>query len=152
MISEVQKVVSTIKTNCTYTDTANYWGPLIDTVDDDDGNDEEETINNINDAKVQQDLKTTLRKWIDQCTNSYKPFQQQEATMVVDLGATSSFVQSEENLPITGPSNKVVYLPDGSSIKATHTTLLPFDSLSPKARIADILPGLRPNLWSVLVN
>ncbi len=65
--------------------------------------------------------------------------------MVVDSGATSSFVRPEENIPITGPSSKVVYLPDGSSIQATHSTMLPFDLLSPKARIADVLPGLRPN-------
>ncbi len=60
--------------NRTYTATANYRAPLIDTNDDDDENDEEETINNINDATVQLDLKTTLRKWIDQCTNNYKPY------------------------------------------------------------------------------
>ena len=65
--------------------------------------------------------------------------------MVVDSGATSSFVRPEENLPITGPSNKVVALPDGSTIQATHTTILPFESLSDEARKADVLPGLRPN-------
>ena len=65
--------------------------------------------------------------------------------MVIDSGATSSFVWPEENLPITGPSSKVFYLPDGSSIQATHTTMLPFDLLSPKAKIVDVLPGLRPN-------
>ena len=52
MISELQQVVSNIKTNRTYTNTANYWPPLIDE-DDDDGDNEEETINNINDAAVQ---------------------------------------------------------------------------------------------------
>ncbi len=77
--------------------------------------------------------------------NIHKPFQRKESIMVVDLGATSSHVRTEENLPITGPLSKVVYLPYGSSIQATHSTMLPFDSLLPKARIADILPGLRPN-------
>ncbi len=65
--------------------------------------------------------------------------------MVIDSGATSSFVRPEENLPITGASNKIVNLPDGSSIRATHTTMLPFESLSAEARKADVLPGLRPN-------
>jgi hypothetical protein len=65
--------------------------------------------------------------------------------MVVDSGATSSFVRPEENLPITGLSSKIVRLPDGSSIQATHTTMLPFKSLSAEARKADVLPGLRPN-------
>ncbi len=65
--------------------------------------------------------------------------------MVVDSGATSSVVRPEENLPITGLSSKVVNLPDGSVIQATHITMLPFESLSDEARKADILPGLRPN-------
>jgi hypothetical protein len=65
--------------------------------------------------------------------------------MVVDSGATSSFVRPEENLPITGPSDKVVALPDGSTKQATHTAILPFESLSDEARRADVLPGLRPN-------
>ncbi len=68
--------------------------------------------------------------------------------MVVDSGATSSFVWPEENLPITGLSSKVVNLPDGSTIQATHTTTLPFESLSDEARKADVLSGLR----SVLAN
>jgi len=55
-------------------------------------------------------------------------------------------VWPEENRPITGPSNKVVALPDGSTIQATHTAILPFESLSDEARKADVLPGLRPNL------
>ena len=54
-------------------------------------------------------------------------------------------VWPEENRPITGPSNKVVALPDGSTIQATHTAILPFESLSDEARKADVLPGLRPN-------
>ena len=65
--------------------------------------------------------------------------------MVLDSGATSSFVMPQENLPITGPSNKMVNLLNGSSIQASHTTLLPFQSLSMMARKADVLPGLKPN-------
>jgi hypothetical protein len=65
--------------------------------------------------------------------------------MVLDSGATSHFVRPEEDLSITGLSNKRVNLPDGSTIQATHTATLPFDALSPQARQADVLPGLRPN-------
>ncbi len=65
--------------------------------------------------------------------------------MGVDSGATSSFVWPEENLPITGLSSTVVNLPDGSTIQATHTTMLLFESLSTEARKADVLPGLQPN-------
>jgi hypothetical protein len=65
--------------------------------------------------------------------------------MVVDSGATSSFVRPEENLPITGLSSKVVNLPNGSTIQATHTTVLPLESLSTEARKADVLLELQPN-------
>ncbi len=78
--------------------------------------------------------------------SKHKPFQwKASSTMVVDSGATSSFVHLEENLPITGLSSKVVNLPNRPAIKATHTTMLPFESLSDEARKADVLPGLQPN-------
>jgi hypothetical protein len=138
----LQQVVSNIKTNCTYTNTANYWAPLIDDDDDDDGDNKEEndqkfdcdhssmpiqTINNINDVEVQRDLKTILRKWINECTNIHTTFQRKESTMVVDSGATSSFVRPEENLPITGPSSKVVYylmahLSEQPTLPCCHST------------------------------
>ncbi len=62
MISELQQVLSNIKTNHTYTNTANYWAPppLIDDNNDDDDGDIEEEINNINDAAAQRDFKITL--------------------------------------------------------------------------------------------
>jgi hypothetical protein len=65
--------------------------------------------------------------------------------MILDSGATSSFVWLEANLPITRLSGKVANLPDGSAIQATHTTMLLFELLSTEARKADVLPGLRPN-------
>jgi hypothetical protein len=60
-------------------------------------------------------------------------------------GRHQPFVRQEENLPITGPSSKIVALPDGSTKQATHTATLPFQSLLDEARRADVLPGLRPN-------
>jgi len=65
--------------------------------------------------------------------------------MILDSGATSHFMRLDENLPITGVSSKVVALPNAATIKATHTTNLPFESLSDAARKADVLPGLRQN-------
>ena len=62
--------------------------------------------------------------------------------MVLDLGATSNFVRAEEKLPSTGMSSKIVRSPDGSTIQATHTTLLPFEALSISARKSDVLPGM----------
>ena len=138
----MQQVVSKVTPTCTYTTTANYWAPLADKDDDDNDVDvrngkdiPSQKINNISDAQVQRDLRSTIMAWIHQRMSRHKPFQKKASTMVVDSGATSSFVRPEENLLITGPSNKVVNLPNGSSIQATHTTVLPFESLS----------GLHPN-------
>jgi hypothetical protein len=148
-MSDMQHVVSKVKPNCTYTNTANYWALLADK-DNDDGYDEavpaqQATINNISDTDVQRDLQSTIMAWINQRMSKHKPFQWKASPMVVDSGATSSFVWPEETLPITGLSSKVVNLPDGSAIQATHTTMLPFKSLSDEERKADVLPGLRPN-------
>jgi hypothetical protein len=124
-MSELEQIVSKVKPNGTHINTANYWAPLADE-DNDNMCDEavpaqQATINNISDAEG----KTSI--------------------MVVDLGATSSFVQPEENLPFTGLSSKVVNLPNGSTIQATHTTTLSFKALSTEVRKADVLPGLQPN-------
>ncbi len=124
-MSELQQIVSKVKPNGTHINTAYYWAPLAeednDNVCDKAAPAQQATINNVSDAEGKA------------------------STMVVDSGATSSFVQPEENLPITGLSSKVVNLPNGSRIQATHTTMLPFESLSTKARKADILPVLQPN-------
>ena len=128
--------------------TANYWAPLQDQFQDDEGNIEmlpQQTINNLSNAEVQCNLKATIWSWINQQMRKHKPFQRIMSTMVLDSGATSSFVQPEERLPLTGLSSKIVRLPDGLLIQATHTTLLPFKSLSATGRKADVLPGLWPN-------
>jgi hypothetical protein len=135
-MSELQDA-SKVNTNCTYNANANYWAPLSSAEEDED--DPQACINNISDAQVQAYLQSMLTAWINQRISKHKPFQQKASTMVVDSGATSSY------LPITGPSNKIVALLDGSTKQATHTAILPFKSLSDEARRADVLPGLRPN-------
>ncbi len=65
--------------------------------------------------------------------------------MVLDSGATTHFICTEENLPATGTSSKIVVLLDGSIIKATHTVNLPFPSLAATAREAHVLPSLATN-------
>jgi hypothetical protein len=124
-MSELQQIVSKVKPNSTHINTANYWAPLADENNDNVCNKaapaQQATINNVSNAEGKA------------------------SAMVVDSGATSSFVWLEENLPITGLSSKVVNLPNGSTIQATHTTTLPFKSLSTEARKADVLPGLQPN-------
>jgi hypothetical protein len=146
-MSELQSTVSQVNPYY-YTYSANYWAPLQNQFQEDESDAEtlpQSTINNITDADVQSDLRSTILAWINQRLNKNKPFQKSPSTMVLDSGATSSFVRPEEKLPITGLSSKIVKLPDGSAIQATHTALLPFESLSAKARRADVLPGLRPN-------
>ena len=139
-----------VNTNCTYSAlNANYWAPLMNQDDDDnDGNYRYEpiTINNIHDAEIQRDLRATINAWINQRISRNKPFQKVASTMVLDSGATSHFMRPDENLPNTGPSSKIVMLPNGDAIMASHTTNLPFDSLSAKARKADVLPALKQNL------
>ncbi len=48
-----------------------------------------------------------------------------------------------------GPSNKTIYLPDDTTLKASEKTMLPFSQLSNKAREAVILPGLKRPLMSM---
>ena len=143
-MSELQQqlIVSKLKSSSTYSHTANYWAPLDETEDEED---DIEHNNNITDDEVKNDFRATIRAWINQRLGDNKPSDRVPSTMVVDSGATSHFVRPEENLPITGESRKVVYLPNGTSINATHTTMLPFKELSQQARKADVLPGLQPN-------
>jgi hypothetical protein len=80
--------------------------------------------------------------WINQRIDKSKHYVQKASTMVLDSGATLHFGSPEENLPITGKSNKVVALPNGSSINAMHTTELHLNALTSNARKAHVLPGL----------
>ncbi len=48
-----------------------------------------------------------------------------------------------------GPSNKTIYLPNDTTLKASEKTMLPFSQLLNKAQEADILPGLKRPLMSV---
>ncbi len=61
------------------------------------------------------------------------------------LPATRHIAASDTFFAQSRRSSKVVNLPNGSTIQATHTTTLPFESLSTEARKADVLPGLQPN-------
>ncbi len=129
--------------SCTYIDNANYWAPLE--FQDEREYTPSQQINNINNKEETYDFRSLINEWINQRFGKNKPHQRTVSTMVIDSGATSSFVRPEENLPITGSSSKVVRLPNGSSIQTTHTAILPFESLSAEARKADVLPGLQPN-------
>jgi hypothetical protein len=145
-MTELLNRVSKVNPDRTYS--ANYWAPLQDFQEDEDNNEnsaQHATVDNLSDAEVTNDLRLTILAWINQRMARGKPFQKTPSTMILDSGTTSHFVRAEEKLPITGMLSKNVRLPDGSSIQATHITLLPFESLDISARKADILPGLRTN-------
>ncbi len=132
------KVLDKIKTSNTYLEVNNYWTPLQQEEDEE----EEEAEKQIN---MTQTIKTTPKgnKWTRQATR------QKENRMIVDSGATSHFVTEDMNLPETGPSNKTIYLPNDTTLKASAKTMLPFNQLTDKAREAEILPGLKRPLMSV---
>ena len=71
------------------------------------------------------------------------PFGGKGQSMVVDSGATSHFVRTSDNLPNMGPSNKIVNLPNGTTIQASHSARLPFNKLTERAREAHVLPDLK---------
>ncbi len=65
-----QQIVSKVKRNCTYSSTANYWAPLEYEYENEDAwpqpsNINSNNINNISDAEVQRDLRSTIMAWIN---------------------------------------------------------------------------------------
>ena len=99
----------------------------------------------IQPAQMKTDDKTN--KWTRRMTGRKQ--RRQERRITIDSGATSHFATDKMDLPNMGPSDKLVYLPDDTTLQASAKTMLPFPQLSNKAREADILPGLKRNLASV---
>ena len=115
----------------TYHDPANYWAPLTD---NDIEEIEEEHPNNS--TKVES-YKEKIRRLLQRlCPQKGK-------SMVLDSGATSHFVRVLDNLPEIGPSQKIVGLPNGAKIQASHMARLPFNTLTNTAREAHVLPALK---------
>ena len=61
---------------------------------------------------------------------------------MLDLGATSNFIQSADGLELTGPSSKTVSTANGHVMKATMTALLPLGQLKAGAREAIVIPEM----------
>ena len=141
-------VASKVNLNHKYSNTSNYWAPLTEDDDDVDGDEDNDgdqiQATSVNTAR-QKDFKTLLNAWYQQRLGLPARTDITLTAMVVDSGATSHFMRVEENLPVHGPSHKIVSLPDGSRIKASHTTELPFPALSASARHAHVLPNLTTN-------
>jgi hypothetical protein len=123
----------------------NYWAPL-DTIKEEQ---EEEEINSIKQQPATTQ-KPKSNKWTRRVerrrTTRSLPDQQ---NIIIDSSATFHFM-SEDLLPKTGLSRIEVFLPDNSKLQSTSNTQLPFNQLDPKAREANILPGLKKSLISVI--
>jgi hypothetical protein len=126
------------KINTAHLNATNYWTPLQL---DEDENEEEEETEEVN--KIFNEQKPKSNKWERRLTRRI------EKRMIIDSGATSHFCSEEMDLPKEGESNKLVYLPNGNSIRTTKRTSLPFQQLSKRAREAHVLPHLRQSLMSV---
>jgi hypothetical protein len=61
---------------------------------------------------------------------------------MLDLGATSNFIQSADKLELTSPSFKTVSTANGHVMKATMTALLPCRQLKAGAREAIVIPEM----------
>jgi hypothetical protein len=57
---------------------------------------------------------------------------------MLDLGATSNFIQSADGFELTGPSSKTVSTANGQIMRATMTALLPLTQLRARAREATV--------------
>ena len=115
-------------------------------MDDDDGEDQQDdTSASANSANEQRRalIKSLIRARL--ARNQHRYGQYKTVSIVVDSGATSHFVQSTDDLPYSGQSQKLVQLPDGSNIRASHKVRLPFTTISDTAREAHVLPSLKGN-------
>ncbi len=63
---------------------------------------------------------------------------------LLDSGATSSFVQSAQDVQLTGKSDKLVRAADGGLMPASSTGLLALTKLRKGALEALVVPGLKP--------
>jgi hypothetical protein len=70
---------------------------------------------------------------------------------MLDSAASKTFVRSSRGMEITGESDKQVMAANGGSISATHTALLPTQTLSKGARESYVVPEVQENLMSVPV-
>ena len=98
----------------TYMNDENYWAPLY--MDDDDTEDQEDNTSasaNGANEKRRALIKTLIRARLARNQHIYGQ-EYKTASIVVDSGATSHFVQSTDDLPYSGQSQKLVQLPDGS--------------------------------------
>jgi hypothetical protein len=81
-----------------------------------------------------------------------KQSQKSQHKIIINLGATSHFISKDLNIPRTSPSQIEVFLPDNSKLQSSSKTQLPFEQLIPKAKEANILPGLTKSVMNEKTN
>ena len=95
-------------------------------------------------AESSRPLNKVLRRWARRLTRwKERKKKRKEEDALLDSAATSTFVQSEQGLTITGKSHKVVVAADGGFMPASSTGLLDLNKLRPGAREAIVVPGLK---------
>ena len=105
--------------NHSYQVATNYWTPLHN--DDDDDDEPTNVPHEINAlASTTVTTKQKENKWTRRIAR------RQEQRIILDSGATSHFISENMNLPKGDKLFKEVYLPDGSKLKASTKTKLPF--------------------------
>ena len=109
---------------------------------------------NIHPSRFKPPLSNTANKQIEekirsaknqlmkarQCKQERKALQ----SLVLNSGAMSHYVCTSDNLPIIGPSNKQVHLPNGQTVNPTAQVALLFD-INSEARIARLVPKIKNN-------
>jgi hypothetical protein len=129
----------------THPEIKNYWTPLYEEENEADDTEEHQHEMNVKETTKKKN-KPRNRPGGRQRSARAK---ETKLKLVIDSGATSHFLQEEENLPKIGGTSTTIYLPDDSKLKATAKVQLPIPELPNKARDAIVVPGLKRNLGSV---
>jgi hypothetical protein len=138
-----QHVMNKLATFDTFHAGANYWALLF--TDDDNKIEKFKTQNTCSNTSETKQLRQQLIHQFIQSKFMKQKDKTTNRTIIVNLGATSHFVQAADDLPYRGKSQKTVHLADGYTIKTSHTATLLFTTISDAAREAHVLSRLKGN-------
>jgi hypothetical protein len=94
-------------------------------MEEEDNKQSKEEINIIN-TKATKQIKTN--KWLQRV--EARRAKRIKIQMIINSATTSNFISNELNLPKTGASKIIVYLPDNSTLQTSNKTMLPLEQLS----------------------
>ena len=128
-------IVSKLDSVTTYMDDANYWAPLFidDNEDDDHGDNEDQQNSTCASATNTDNHRRGLIRWMIRARLAQKNVkygnERNTASVVIDSGTTLHFVQSSDNLPYLGQSQRWSNYPMEAQFRqptwcASHLTLL----------------------------